>query len=39
MLFLALANHLKGGLVQQLFASDPIAQRALPILADEDFFD
>jgi len=25
--------------VQRLFASDPIAQRALPILADEDFFD
>jgi hypothetical protein len=39
MLFLALANHLKGGLVQRLFASDPIAQRALPILADEDFFE
>jgi hypothetical protein len=39
MLFLALANHLKDGLVQKLFASDPIAQRALPILADEDFFD
>jgi len=39
MLFLALANHLKDGLVQKLFASDPIAQRALPILAEEDFFD
>jgi hypothetical protein len=39
MLFLALANHLKDGLVQKLFARDPIAQRALPILADEDFFD
>jgi hypothetical protein len=39
MLFLALANHLKGGLVQDLFAADPIAQRALPILADEDFFE
>jgi len=39
MLFLALANHLKGGLVQKLFAADPIAQRALPILADEDFFE
>jgi len=39
MLFLALANHLKDGLVQRLFAADPIAQRALPILADEDFFE
>jgi hypothetical protein len=39
MLFLALANHLKDGLVQKLFAADPIAQRALPILADEDFFE
>jgi hypothetical protein len=39
MLFLALANHLKQGLVQRLFAADPIAQRALPILADEDFFE
>jgi hypothetical protein len=39
MLFLALANHLRDGLVQKLFAADPIAQRALPILADEDFFD
>ena len=39
MLFLALANHLKDGLVQKLFASDPIAERVLPILADEDFFD
>jgi hypothetical protein len=39
MLFLAVANRLKPGLVQNLFAADPIAQRALPILADEDFFD
>jgi hypothetical protein len=39
MLFLALANHLKGGLVQKLFAADPIAQRSLSLLADEDFFD
>jgi hypothetical protein len=39
MLFLALANHLKDGVVQRLFAADPIAQRALPILADEDFFE
>jgi hypothetical protein len=39
MLFLALANHLKDGLVQKLFAADPIAREALPILAEEDFFD
>ena len=38
MLFLALANHLRDGLVQKLFAADPIAKKALPILADEDFF-
>ena len=39
MLFLALANQLKDGVVQKLFAADPIAKRALPILADEDFFE
>ena len=39
MLFLALANQLKDGIVQKLFAADPIAKRALPILADEDFFE
>src|SRR5262245_6126814 len=39
MLFLALANRLQDSVVQKLFASDPIAQRALSILADEDFFD
>ncbi len=25
--------------IQKRFAADPIAQRALPILGDEDFFD
>jgi hypothetical protein len=39
MLFLALANHLDAGIVQRRFASDPIAARALSILADEDFLD
>jgi hypothetical protein len=39
MLFVALANHLEQGVVQRRFASDPIAARALSILADEDFLD
>jgi hypothetical protein len=39
MLFIALANHLRDGAIQKLFAADPIAQRALPLLAAEDFFD
>jgi len=39
MLFVALANHLDAGIVQRRFASDPIAARALSILADEDFLD
>jgi len=39
MLFIALANHLKGGVIQRRFASDPIAARALPLLAVEDFFE
>jgi hypothetical protein len=39
MLFLALANHLREGVMQRLFMSDPIAAAALPLLAGEDFFD
>jgi hypothetical protein len=39
MLFLALANHLRDGVIQRRFAADPIAQRALPLLEAEDFFD
>jgi hypothetical protein len=39
MLFIAVANYLDGGTVQKRFASDPIMQRALPMIADEDFFD
>jgi hypothetical protein len=39
MLFLALANHLRDGVIQRRFAADPIAAAALPLLAAEDFFD
>ncbi len=39
MLFIALANHLADGAIQRLFAADPIAARALPLLAEEHFFD
>jgi hypothetical protein len=38
MLFLALANHLSDHAVQKCFAADPIAQKALPLIAAEDFF-
>lgn len=39
MLFIALANHLKDGVIQRRFAADPIAARALALLPVEDFFD
>jgi hypothetical protein len=39
MLFLALANYLRDGVIQKRFAADPIAARALPLLSEEDFFD
>jgi hypothetical protein len=39
MLFLALVNHLGDGVIQERFAADPIAARALSLLGDEDFFD
>ena len=39
MLFLALANHLREGVIQRRFAADPIAAAALPLLEAEDFFD
>ncbi len=39
MLFIAVANFLGNRCVQRRFASDPITQKALPILRDEDFFD
>jgi hypothetical protein len=39
MLFIALANYLQPHCVQERFAADPIVRRALPMLADERFFD
>jgi hypothetical protein len=39
MTFIAIANHLRDGVMQKLFEADPIARRALPLLAAEDFFD
>jgi hypothetical protein len=38
MTLIALANHLVPGCIQQRFAADPIAQRVLPLLAEERFF-
>jgi hypothetical protein len=38
MTFLAVANRLCDGCVQRRFAADPIAARALPVIADERFF-
>ncbi len=39
MLFVGLVNHLADGAIRKYFAADPIAQRALPILQDENFFE
>jgi hypothetical protein len=39
MTFIALANHLHDGCMQKRFAADPIARAALPLIADEDFFE
>jgi hypothetical protein len=39
MTLVAAANYLKDHCIQTRFASDPIAQKALPILALEHFFD
>lgn len=39
MTLIALANHLKPHCIQERFAADPIAQRALPLLRDERFFE
>jgi hypothetical protein len=39
MTLVALANHLKAGAIQERFAADPIAQRILPLLGAERFFD
>ncbi|MFN2427591.1 MAG: glucoamylase family protein [Candidatus Binatia bacterium] len=38
MLFLSVANHLSRGYVPDLFASDPWVKDALPLLAEERFF-
>ena len=38
MLFLSVTNHLSGGYVPDLFASDPWIKDALPLLAEERFF-
>ena len=39
MVLIALANYLQPHCIQDHFASDPIARRALPRLASENFFD
>ncbi len=39
MSFVALANHLTGHRIQQLFEADPIVRKALPVIAAEHFFD
>jgi len=39
MILIALANHLRPHAVPDLFATDPIVQRAVGILGDESFFD
>jgi hypothetical protein len=38
MTFLALVNHLQDHVIQRTFASDPIVERALPVVAVERFF-
>lgn len=38
MILIALANHLRGGVIQRHFAADPIMQNVLPLLAAERFF-
>jgi hypothetical protein len=39
MTLIALANHLRDGVIQQRFGSDPIALRVLPLLQSEHFAD
>jgi hypothetical protein len=39
MILVAAANYLTGGAIQGLFAADPIAARALPVVGAERFFD
>ncbi len=38
MILIALANHLRDGVIQNYFAADPIIQRVLPLLGAERFF-
>jgi len=38
MILIALANHLRQGVIQRYFATDPIIQRVLPLLGAERFF-
>ncbi len=38
MILIALANHLRQGVIQRYFAADPIIQRVLPLLGAERFF-
>jgi hypothetical protein len=38
MLLVAIANHLADHVVQRAFAADPVAMKALPLLADDRFF-
>ncbi|MBK8182645.1 MAG: hypothetical protein IPK63_06935 [Candidatus Competibacteraceae bacterium] len=39
MILIALANHLRDGVIQKYFAADPIIQSVLPLLSQERFFD
>lgn len=39
MVLIAIANHLRDHCIQRRFAADPIAAKALPMLADEDFLE
>jgi hypothetical protein len=39
MTFVALVNHLTGHRIQHLFEADPIVRRALPVIAEERFFE
>ena len=39
MILIALANHLRNGVIQRYFAADPIMQQVLPLLSAERFFE
>ena len=39
MILIALANHLRHGVIQRYFAADPMMQRVLPLLSAERFFE